>query len=138
MSGAALPEALANNPRLDQWVVIGPGDRITVSTGKVEIGQGILTAMLQIAAEELDVAPERILLRSGDTSLTPNENYTAGSLSIQGGGVALRAACAEVRGLFLRHVGERYGHPVEALGVRDGTVTLRGAPTEHSYWSLAD
>ena len=48
-----------------------------VSTGRVEIGQGVLTAMLQIAAEELDVAPDRILLQTGDTDLTPNEGYTA-------------------------------------------------------------
>ena len=59
--------------------------------------------MLQIAAEELDVAPERILLQTGDTDLTPNEGYTAGSQSIQFGGVALRMACAEVRALFLDH-----------------------------------
>jgi nicotinate dehydrogenase subunit B len=137
MSEPTLPEALASNPRLNQWVAIGPEGKIIVSTGKVEIGQGVLTAMLQIAAEELDVAPERILLRSGDTSLTPNENYTAGSQSIQNGGMALRAACAEVRELFLAHVAECDRHPLDALGVKDGTITLHGQPTEHSYWSLA-
>jgi CO/xanthine dehydrogenase Mo-binding subunit len=120
----ALPEALANNPHLNQWVAIGADGKIIVSTGKVEIGQGVLTAMLQIAAEELDVAPERILLRSGDTGLTPNENYTAGSRSIQSGGAALRAACAEVRGLFLAHFSARFGHSTAELGVRDGTITL--------------
>ena len=57
-------------------------------TGRVELGQGVLTAMAQIAADELDVAMARIAMRSGDTELTPNEGYTAGSQSIQFGGVA--------------------------------------------------
>jgi hypothetical protein len=60
--------------------------RVTVRTGKVEIGQGVLTAMRQIAAEELDVAPDRITMESGDTEPTPNEGYTSGSQSIQFGG----------------------------------------------------
>ncbi|MGA3005073.1 MAG: molybdopterin cofactor-binding domain-containing protein, partial [Acetobacteraceae bacterium] len=98
-----LPSGLADNPRLDQWVAF-PGPRqVTVRTGKVEIGQGVLTALRQIAAEELDIAPERISLQSGDTELTPNEGYTSGSQSIQVGGVALRLACAEVRLLILEH-----------------------------------
>ena len=56
-----LPPLLAANPRLDQWVQFPSPGHVTVSTGRVEIGQGVLTAMLQIAAEELDVAPDRIL-----------------------------------------------------------------------------
>ncbi|TMJ67313.1 MAG: xanthine dehydrogenase family protein molybdopterin-binding subunit, partial [Alphaproteobacteria bacterium] len=101
MSGSpSLPPLLAANPRLDQWVRFPSPGHVTVSTGRVEIGQGVLTAMLQIAADELDVAPDRILLQTGDTDLTPNEGYTAGSQSIQFGGVALRQACAEVRALF--------------------------------------
>src|SRR5256885_1682502 len=121
-----LPPLLAANPRLDQWVRFSSPGHVTVSTGRVEIGQGVLTAMLQIAAEELDVAPERILLRSGDTELAPNEGYTAGSQSIQFGGVALRLACAEVRNMFLDYAAERFGYPREALSVRDGTIVSRG------------
>jgi CO/xanthine dehydrogenase Mo-binding subunit len=132
-----LPALLAANPRLDQWVGFpGPG-HVTVLTGRVEIGQGVLTAMLQIAADELDVAPDRIELRTGDTDLTPNEGYTAGSHSIQFGGVALRMACAEVRALFLDHAAARFGFSRADLAVQDGTITYRGEPTGHDYWSLA-
>src|SRR5467141_3442157 len=105
-----LPPLLAANPRLDQSVGFPSPGRVAVSTGRVEIGQGVLTAMLQIAADELDVASERILLQTGDTDLTPNEGYTAGSQSIQFGGVALRLACAEVRGLFLDHAAAAFGY----------------------------
>ncbi len=112
MSAApALPPLLAANPRLDRWVGFDMPGKVTVSTGRVEIGQGVLTAMRQIAAEELDVALDRIVLRSGDTDLTPNEGYTAGSQSIQFGGVALRLACAEVRNLFLDHAAEILNFP---------------------------
>src|SRR5215831_2779245 len=113
MSGGAahsLPPSLADNPRLDRWVRFPAPGRVGVATGRVEIGQGVLTAMLQIAAEELDVAPERIRLETGDTELTPNEGYTAGSQSIQFGGVALRLACAEVRARFLDRAAANYGY----------------------------
>src|SRR5712671_7713179 len=132
-----LPPLLAANPRLDQWVRFPSPGHVTVSTGRVEIGQGVLTAMLQIAAEELDIAADRILLRTGDTDLTPNEGYTAGSQSIQFGGVALRMACAEVRALFLDHAASSFGYSRPDLSVSDGAITHRGVPTGHDYWSLA-
>ncbi len=132
-----LPPALAANPRLDQWVRFAEKGQVTVSTGKVEIGQGVLTAMLQIAAEELEVSPEQIRLQAGDTDLTPNEGYTSGSQSIQFGGVALRLACAEVRALFLNHAAASFGYSRAALSLRNGAVFDRGEPTGHDYWSLA-
>jgi CO/xanthine dehydrogenase Mo-binding subunit len=95
-----LPAMLAANPRLDRWVGFPAPGRVAVSTGRVEIGQGVLTAMRQIAADELDVAANRILLQTGDTDRTPNEGYTAGSQSIQFGGVVRHCAyAAEVRAL---------------------------------------
>src|SRR5438874_5997552 len=138
MSGsAALPPLLAPNPRLDQWVRFSSPGHVTVSTGRVEIGQGVLTAMLQIAADELEVAPDRILLQTGDTDLTPNEGYTAGSQSIQFGGVALRQACAEVRALVLDHAAANFGYSRPDLSVRDGAIVHRGEATGCDYWSLA-
>ena len=138
MSGRApLPALLEQNPRLDQWVGFPAPGRVRVSTGRVEIGQGVLTAMLQIAADELDVAPERIDLLTGDTELTPNEGYTAGSQSIQFGGVALRLACAEIRDLFLGAAAAKSGRKRADLAVRDGAILARGRPTGLDYWSLA-
>ncbi len=136
-ASARLPAMLAENPRLDRWVGFPAPGRVAVSTGRVEIGQGVLTAMLQIAAEELDVAPERILLQTGDTELTPNEGYTAGSQSIQFGGVALRTACAEVRARFLDHAAANFGYSRTDLSVADGAIIRRGEATGHDYWSLA-
>jgi CO/xanthine dehydrogenase Mo-binding subunit len=134
----ALPALLQQNPRLDQWLGFPEAGKVRVSTGRVEIGQGVLTAMRQIAAEELGVDPARIVLQTGDTALTPNEGYTAGSQSVQFGGVALRLVCAEVREMFLDRAAARLGRARAGLALRDGAVLDRGAPTGQDYWSLAD
>ena len=70
---------------------------VSISVGKVELGQGIVTALAQIAAEELDVPLERIRMRPPSTADSPDEGVTSGSLSIQDGGKSLRAACAEFK-----------------------------------------
>jgi CO/xanthine dehydrogenase Mo-binding subunit len=122
---------------LDRWVTFPTPGKVTIGTGRVELGQGVLTAMAQIAADELDVAMERITLRSGDTEFTPNEGYTAGSQSIQFGGVAMRQACADVRGLFVDRAAAVLGCKVDELGIRDGAIIRNGTPTGHNYWTLA-
>jgi len=133
----ALTGALAEHPALRQWVAFPAPGKVTIYTGKVEIGQGVLTAMLQLAAEELDVAVERIAIESGDTARTPNEGFTAGSQSMQFGGVAIRQACAEVRALFIAHLANKLSCKTNDLGVRDGSFLRNGAPTGQDYWSLA-
>src|SRR4051812_20360402 len=101
-SGAmVLPASLKTTPRLDRWIRFDPDLTVTVYSGKVELGQGIETAIAQIAAEELDVSLERIRLVAGDTTRTPNEGYTTGSMSIEVGGASMRIVCAEIRGLFV-------------------------------------
>jgi CO/xanthine dehydrogenase Mo-binding subunit len=110
---------------------------VTVGTGRVELGQGVLTAMAQIAADELGVAMGRITIRSGDTEFTPNEGYTAGSQSIQFGGVAMRQACADVRGLLVEQAAKVLGCSAGELGIRDGAIFRDGAPTGQDYWTLA-
>ena len=98
---APLPGPLNDNPQLDRWVAFPAPGKVTVLTGRVELGQGVLTAMAQIAADELDVAMARITIRSGDTELTPNEGYTAGSHSMQDSGTAILHAAAQARHALL-------------------------------------
>ena len=87
-----LPGSLAVDPYLDSWIRLEPNDAVTVFTGKAELGQGIKTALLQVAAEELDLPVERLTIVTADTSRTPNEGYTAGSHSMQDSGAAIRNA----------------------------------------------
>jgi len=133
----ALTGALAEHPALDQWVGFPAPGQVTILTGKVEIGQGVLTAMRQLAAEELDVAPARIAIEAGDTDRTPNEGFTAGSQSMQFGGVALRQACAEVRALFISHAAQKLGCGADELAVVDGRILRKGVATGEDYWTLA-
>ncbi|MSO66587.1 MAG: xanthine dehydrogenase family protein molybdopterin-binding subunit [Pseudolabrys sp.] len=137
MNAPVLPGPLNDNPSLDKWVAFPAPGKVTVNTGRVELGQGVLTAMAQIAADELDVAMARITIRSGDTELTPNEGYTAGSQSIQFGGVAMRQACADVRALFLDQAAKVLACKAGELTIRDGSVLRNNAATGQDYWTLA-
>lgn len=131
-----LPVSLAANPKLSSWVkLIGEG-RVAISPGKVEIGQGIVTALAQIAADELDVDIGRIEMIRASTAASPNEGVTSGSLSIQQSGRALRHACAEVRQRFLAAASERLGVDASLLEVDDGTISGPGN-VRTSYWELA-
>src|SRR5688572_9027511 len=74
-----------------------PDGTVSVTTGKVELGQGILTALAQIAAEELGVPLERIRMLPASTAYSPDEGVTSGSLSVQDGGKSLRLACRDLK-----------------------------------------
>jgi len=136
-TGSGMPAMLAANRRLDAWLRIDPVGTVTVYTGRVELGQGNLTALAQIVADELDVAFERIRMIPVDTMRSPNEGTTAGSNSIEAGGAALRAAAAEARAIVLKRAGERLSAPADTLIVNDGIVIARDAPGRISYWELA-
>lgn len=131
-----LPVSLAANPRLSSWVQFNTEGRVAISPGKVEIGQGIVTALAQIAADELDVEIGRIEMIRASTSASPNEGVTSGSLSIQQSGRALRHACAEVRQRFLAAASERLGVDAALLAVDDGTISGPGN-VRTSYWELS-
>ncbi len=127
---------LQKNPRLSQWLRVYREGAVSIFSGKVEIGQGILTALAQIAAEELGIALERIRMVAADTSVSPDEGVTSGSLSIQDSGAALRRACAQARALLLERAAARLGVSAGDLQVKDGVVRAAGLST--SFWECAD
>jgi len=133
---ARLPGSLNGNRRLDAWIAIEPNGRVTIFTGKIELGQGIGTALSQIAADELDVELARIDVVHGDTACTPNEGQTAGSLSVEQSGTAVRFACAEARHILLSAAASKLGAPATELKVSDGTVAAPGGASV-TYWDLA-
>ncbi len=117
-----LPGSLAREPLLDSWIRIGADGGITVFTGKAELGQGIKTALIQVAAEELAVEPARIELVTADTARTPDEGYTAGSQSMSESGTAILNAAAEVRGILLGSAARTFKIDRNQLSVKDGAV----------------
>jgi nicotinate dehydrogenase subunit B len=131
-----LPLSLAANPVLSSWVQFSAEGHVTVSPGKVEIGQGIVTALAQIAADELDVDIGRVQMVRATTAGSPNEGVTSGSLSVQQSGRAIRQACAEIRQIFLAVAADRLGVDTGTLEIKDGTISGPGN-VRTSYWELA-
>jgi CO/xanthine dehydrogenase Mo-binding subunit len=135
---AELPTSLAANPRLSTWISLDEPGRITVRVGKVELGQGILTALAQIVAEELDVDLSRVTIRPASTAYGPVEGSTSGSLSIAHSGAALRQVCAEVRALLLAASAAKLGRAADGFDVRDGDICDSRRHALLSYWDVAD
>jgi nicotinate dehydrogenase subunit B len=133
---ARLPGSLARHRGLDAWLRINADGSVTVFTGKVELGQGIETALAQIAAEELDVPLARIEMIAGDTARTPDEGFTSGSRSIEDSGAAIRTACAEARNLLVELAGQTLDWSSDELTVQDGVIYAPGTK-KISYGELA-
>ena len=121
-----LPGALQDAPMLDSWIRIDADGSISVFTGKAELGQGIRTALLQCAAEELRVDPASISLTTADTGATPDEGYTAGSMSMQNSGTAIRNAAAQVREILVAEAALKLAMPAQELVVEKGSVWGNG------------
>ncbi len=121
-----LAGSLKKTPMLDSWIRIDRSGAVTVCTGKAELGQGIRTALAQVAAEELDLPLAAIRMQTADTDLTPDEGYTAGSHSMQDSGSAIRAAAAEVRAILMAEAARRGGTTRDALRTEDGAVVMPG------------
>src|SRR5690348_8938187 len=132
-----LPATLAANPVLSAWLDFSRPGVVTIFTGKVEYGQGVWTALAQVAAEELDVDLRRVRVAPVSTATSPDEGVTSGSRSIEESGSALRQACAQARHLFLAAAADRLGVAAGALGMTDGEITTDAGGTGLTYWSLA-
>jgi CO/xanthine dehydrogenase Mo-binding subunit len=117
-----LPGSLDDTRFLDSWIRIDADGKITVFTGKAELGQGIKTALLQVAAEELEVEPAAIELVTADTGRTPDEGFTAGSQSMQNSGTAIRNAAAQVREILFSEAARRLNVAAADLKAENGAV----------------
>jgi CO/xanthine dehydrogenase Mo-binding subunit len=134
----AAAETAPSPARLDAWLRIGKDESIKVFTGKVDIGMGVQTALMQIVAEELDVPTGRVQLIMGDTASTPDQGGVGGSTSISSGAKPLRNAAATARLLLLQLASASLGARVEDLQVREGIVIIKGdAAKSVSYGALA-
>ena len=131
-----LPASMRMNSALDRWIAINRDDTITIRSGKAELGQGIKTALTLIAADELDVDPSRIRLETADTRSSPNEFITAGSMSVETSGAAVRQACAQARRILISKASEALGVDAASLAVEDGQITGPGANRSVSYSDL--
>jgi nicotinate dehydrogenase subunit B len=109
---------------VDSFLAIDKAGKVTVYSGKVDLGTGVATALRQIVAEELDVPMSRVDLVQGDTFLTPDQGITWGSLSVQIGGMQLRQASAAARQALMAEAAKKLG--TDALTVSDGVISGGG------------
>jgi len=121
----------------DRWLRIEKDNTVTLLTGKVEIGQGVLTALAQCVADELDVAFDHVRVPAPDTAVSPDEGYTAGSRSMEETGTLMRRVAAELRALLLDRAAQRLGLSAASLTVTDGVVAAPGGKTVR-YADLVD
>jgi len=133
-----LPKNLAANPMLSRWVRVHTDGVVDVRVGKVELGQGILTALAQLAADELDVDLAQVRMLPANTATGPNEGTTAGSMSVADSGPAVRLVAANVRALFVREAARRWQVDAAQVTVVAGLIASAQAPGTTSYAELAD
>jgi CO/xanthine dehydrogenase Mo-binding subunit len=132
-----LPSTLAANPRLSRWLRVLSDGTVELRVGKVELGQGILTALAQIAATELGLRPDQVRSVPAHTDRGPDEGLTAGSMSVFHSGPAVRAAAANVRALFVAEAARRWQVGVADVTVADGRLSARSGTVSAGYGELA-
>ena len=137
-SGVTDPSSKAapDSDQINAWLRMHEDGTVTVLTGKIAIGQGILVALRQIAAEELDVPLERVDIIMADTGQTANESYTAGSASVEGSGRAIRRAAATARRILLERAADAWDTDPAELTVTNGRISTKGAGQSVTYGSV--
>jgi CO/xanthine dehydrogenase Mo-binding subunit len=135
---AVLPKNLAANPLLSRWVSVHGNGILDVRVGKVELGQGILTALAQLAADELDVELAHVRMLPANTSSGPDEGITSGSMSVAESGAAVALVAANVRALFVNEAARRWQVSPGEVTVAAGRIASSQAPGTTSYAELAD
>ena len=128
-SASSLRAVVAGPPDqklIDTWIAVHADNTATAYIGYVELGQGTSTALLQIAAEELDFEMSQMSSVRLDTHVTPNQGATVASASIERGGLQIRAAAAEARQALLTLASQRLNAPIGQLTVSKGVVSVAG------------
>ena len=134
-NAAELPGDLQDTPMLSAWLRINADETVTLMIGKVELGQGNVTAVAQVCADELGIDMARLKIISGDTDLVPNEGVTAGSQSMPNCAPAVQQASAEVREILLGLAATKLGQPADGMKIEDGTITAADGKSI-TYWEL--
>ena len=138
LSDLAVPQARSLPKDYNAFLQIAEDGTVKCFTGKIEMGQGAITALPQMMADELNVQLEKIKIIMGDTDLCPYDAGTWGSQTIQTFGPAMRAAATEARGVLVDLASAKLGVPASRLEVKDGIVLDTKDPKKRvSYAELA-
>ncbi|GJG97866.1 molybdopterin cofactor-binding domain-containing protein [Cupriavidus pauculus] len=135
-AGQTVTKASTAKGEVDAWLAIGPDGRVTVYSGKVDLGTGARTALAQMVAEELDVSFRQVDMIMGDTLLTLDQGQTAGSLTIQDGGATLRRAAACARRAMVGKAAAQWSVDADSLITADGVIATAGGDRRIGYGEL--
>jgi Aerobic-type carbon monoxide dehydrogenase, large subunit CoxL/CutL homologs len=130
-----LPSSLKRHPNIDAWLHVLSNGQVRIFTGKLELGQGIRTAIAQVAAEELDLGMNQVEIILADTLRTPNEGYTVGSGSIEQSAMAVRYASAAARQKLLELAAQKLNTESGQLTMNNGIIST---PSGHRKISFAE
>ena len=132
-----LANSLQKHPYISQWLKFNSDLKLEVKTGKVELGQKLTTSLAMIAAEELDLNINQVVVNFANTNESPDEQFTVGSNSIEESGLAIQQVSAFTRKYFLDLASKRLNLNFEDLYVKNGVVMSFNSPSQISYWNLA-
>ena len=135
---AELPGSLTRHPRVNAWLEVLEDGRVRIFTGKIELGQGIRTAVRQVAAEELNTDPSLIEVHLAETGVTPDEGYTAGSGSIVNSAMSVRYAAAFARALLLERAARKLEVNTRQLALADGRVATSDGQRQLTFQEILD
>jgi nicotinate dehydrogenase subunit B len=128
--------SLEKNPTIGLWLGFNEPGRVTLRVGKVNFGQGISTALTQIAAEELDVALAQIVHAPINTQDSPDEGVTSGSFSIEHCGEAVRMACATIKAVAIARFCDASGVAASTVTIQEGRIHSTATSQVMTYWDL--
>jgi len=132
------PPSLGEYSGINAWLEVLANGSVRVFSGKLELGQGIRTAIAQVAAEELDMEMSQVEVVLAETGRTPNEGYTAGSGSIEGSAMAVRHAAAAARQKLMELASQKMSVPVTELNMAEGRVSLKKGDRVLTFAEILD
>src|SRR5215467_3591169 len=137
---AAFAQATATKPpltpdQLSSFIAVNADGSVSAFFGKMDMGQGLFTAIGQMVAEELDVPFKSVKVLMGDTATSVNQGGASGSTGIQLGGKQMRAAAAEARRVLVDMAAEKLALPADELTVTDGVVHAKTDPTKKASYA---
>ena len=133
-----LPGSMGRAKNVNAWLEILEDGSIRVLSGKVELGQGIRTAIQQMAAEELDMDLEMVQVHLAETGITPNEGYTGASASIQNSAMSVRYAAATARQELLGLASTKLNTPINDLLLYNGKVKSKQSKESLTFAELLE
>ena len=133
-----LPGSMGRAKTVNAWLELLEDGTIRVLSGKVELGQGIRTAIQQVAAEELDMDLEKVQVHLAETGVTPNEGYTGASASIQNSAMSVRYAAATARQELLLLASKKLNTAVDNLLLYNGLVKSKQNKESLTFAEILD